>query len=59
MTTFLQRWLGSADSEPLNQPTPRADVDLLDPQAIVEYRQVAKTVGVSDAALDPHLPRQA
>ena len=51
MTTLLQRWFGSAP-EPLSQPSPRADVDLLDPQAIADYRQVAKTVGVGDQALD-------
>jgi hypothetical protein len=35
-----------------HQPAPRAVTDLLDPQAIAAYRQVARSVGVSDTALD-------
>lgn len=39
-------------TKPQQQPAPRAVGALLDPQAIAEYRDVARSVGVSDAALD-------
>jgi hypothetical protein len=45
----LTKWFKPA---PLHQPAPRAVTDLLDPKAIAAYRQVARSVGVSDAALD-------
>jgi hypothetical protein len=48
MPTTLTKWFKPA----LHQPAPRAVTDLLDPQAIAAYRQVARSVGVSDAALD-------
>jgi len=49
----ILQWLSRPEvAEPLRQPAPRADIDLLDPQAIAEYRAVAQEVGMPAEMLD-------
>jgi hypothetical protein len=45
----LTKWFAARTA---TQPAPRAATDLLDPQAIAEYRHVARSVGVSETALE-------
>ena len=49
----MLKWLLSDPKPaPLRQPSPHADVDLLDPAAMEEYRSVARAVGVSADAME-------